>query len=251
MGAYRYSLKSKRSRRVKWKEDGEYATCLGVPIGNELDTHEWWKKKLAEVREKAKKWTALLRCGYAGRNLVVQAMYFGRFRYWLYSMIMPPDIVAEVQQDANILWWAREPRITSKKRIRRWIKLAAARAPTSKGGLGNMSWAHHAKAFYAHWIVRYVDPTESQWKTLWDTLILQDKNGKNKFTGGRGILFDKITQADATKLRSTIPKRAAYMRECLKQHWALKYKLDPQATEGIRAESPWRTWRSPSTCFKR
>ena len=43
------------SSSVTWKEEGEYATCLGVPIGNDLNAEEWWRKKLAEVREKAKK----------------------------------------------------------------------------------------------------------------------------------------------------------------------------------------------------
>ena len=32
-------------------------------------------------------------------------MYFGRLRYWLYSIGMPKEAVEMVQKDADILWW--------------------------------------------------------------------------------------------------------------------------------------------------
>ena len=82
MGKYRY----KRLRRdIKWCKDGDWIRYLGVPIGNDLDHEAWWKKKMAAVDEMARRWVGLFRASRAGRTLVVQAMYYGRFRYWLYS----------------------------------------------------------------------------------------------------------------------------------------------------------------------
>ena len=82
---------------------------MGVPIGNDLNADKWWMKKLEEVRAKSKKWVGLFRCGYFGRNLVVQAMFLGRLRYWLYSVPMSTKVRALVQNDADILWWSKEP----------------------------------------------------------------------------------------------------------------------------------------------
>ena len=74
---------------------------LGVPIGNELDHEKWWEKKLEAVRELSKRWGGLFRTGYFGRNLVVQAMFLGRLRYWLYSIPMPRKVVRMVQDAAD------------------------------------------------------------------------------------------------------------------------------------------------------
>ena len=62
------------------------------------------REKINNVRAKAKKWGGLCRTGYFGRNLIVQAMYFGRMRYWLYSINMTKKLVNIVQKDADILW---------------------------------------------------------------------------------------------------------------------------------------------------
>jgi len=68
------------ARGIKWAEEGKWITCLGVPIGNELNVAKWWRSKIAEVRTKSLRWTALLRASYAGRNLIVQGCYLGRLR---------------------------------------------------------------------------------------------------------------------------------------------------------------------------
>ena len=60
-----------------------------------------WAKGLTE---------GLKRASYFGRYLITQAMYFGRLRYWLYSIRMLSKVITEiVQKDADVLWWAREP----------------------------------------------------------------------------------------------------------------------------------------------
>ena len=71
---------------ISWAKDGKWVRSLGAPIGNDLPAEKWWTLKIEEVRNKSRKWTALFRTGYFGRNLIVQSMYLGRLRYWFYSV---------------------------------------------------------------------------------------------------------------------------------------------------------------------
>ena len=79
-------------KNIKWARQGEWCVSLGVPIGNNLDEKKWWARKIQATRDKAKQWVGLFRNTYFGRNLVVQSMYYGRLRYWLYSILMPPCV---------------------------------------------------------------------------------------------------------------------------------------------------------------
>ena len=94
---------------IKWTKDGNWCKSLGVPIGNDLDEGKWWQGKINSTRNKTSLWVGLKRASYFGRNLITQAMYFGRLRYWLYSIRMSKVITEIVQKDADVLWWAREP----------------------------------------------------------------------------------------------------------------------------------------------
>ena len=71
---------------IRWTMDGKWCKSLGVPISNELDEAKWWQGKINSTRSKTKLWVGLGRSTYYGRNLITQAMYFGRLRYWLYSL---------------------------------------------------------------------------------------------------------------------------------------------------------------------
>ena len=58
------------------------------------------KERLAQQEEKPHSvWVGLSRASYFGRNLITQAMYFGRLRYWLYSLRMSKTIMKIVQKD--------------------------------------------------------------------------------------------------------------------------------------------------------
>ena len=61
---------------------------------------KWWHKKIAATRDKAQQWVGLFKNSYFGRNLIVQGMYFGRMRYWLYSLMMPKK-VSEIGRDES------------------------------------------------------------------------------------------------------------------------------------------------------
>ena len=106
MGKYRaQDLK----REIKWAKEKGWCVSLGVPIGNELDESKWWSEKINSVRKKTLPWLQLKHNKYFGRNLIVQGCYFGRLRYWLYSIYMDPKMCEVVQRDADVLWWSRDP----------------------------------------------------------------------------------------------------------------------------------------------
>ena len=143
MGRYRNDKKTELPPNIKWVEEGNWAVSLGVPVGNDLDTEAWWKQKLKAVRKHTSRWVGLFRSSYFGRNLIVQSMYFGRLRYWLFSLHMPPKLVELVQQEADILWWSREPDLNTPqtKRFKRFVAKKSAIGRRGQGGLGNMDWA--------------------------------------------------------------------------------------------------------------
>ena len=74
------------------------------------------------------------------------------------------------------------------------------------GGLGNLDWDSHVKAFNSQWMTRYVDPSVSQWKDLMDFFSPDGQKGKQKFPEGRGILFSKLSTMDKIKLMADVPK---------------------------------------------
>ena len=245
MGRYRTIERHRLTRDIKWVPEGEWAISLGVPVGNDLDTKRWWDKKLEDIRSHSKRWMALFQHSYFGRNLIVQGMYFGKQRYWLFSLVMPDSCIQKVQAEADILWWSKTPDLSveQEKRFRRFVAKKTVVGKRSQGGLGNMDWASHVKAFQAQWIIRYAaDPAASSWKTLLDSFLLEDDEGNVKFTEGRAIFFCKLNNGHKTTLLSDIPKRAHYIRECIRSFWKLRITQDlnyEHTMTYIAGESPW------------
>ena len=106
-----------------------------------------------------------------------------------------------------------------------------------------MNWSSHVKAFQAQWILRYAaDPATSSWKNLLDSLLLEDGEGRIKFTEGRSIFFCPLKFNHRLKLLADLPKKAHYIRACIKSFWSLNITQDlnhPRSIEHVGAESPW------------
>ena len=79
----------RRHPNIDWKDTGVGAKCLGIPIGYKVVAADFWDKKIKDVRKVAQSWTGLIRASKEGRNMVVQSCYYGRMRYYIYS-ICPP-----------------------------------------------------------------------------------------------------------------------------------------------------------------
>jgi len=254
---------------IRWTMDGKWCKSLGVPISNELDEAKWWQGKINSTRSKTKLWVGLSRSTYYGRNLITQAMYFGRLRYWLYSLRMTTNILGIVQKDADILWWSSDPKLEDEldpagaqdwaagitpdadiiikngKRIRRWVAADSAIGPRNRGGVCAMTWADHVNAMKAQWIIRYVQPGDAAWKRILDGFLLTDKKGTSlKYPEGRSIVLMKLTNTQKAAMLKKLPKKALYWKECLKAFWKLNFTPDYKGWEGYAAESPWHGHRT-------
>ena len=254
---------------VKWIMDGHWCKSLGVPIGNDLDEGKWWQGKINSTRGKTALWVGLSRASYFGRNLITQAMYFGRLRYWLYSLRMSDHVMKIVQKDADILWWARDPKLDEEvnpggaaqwaagrapdadtaqinsRRIRRWVAKDTAMGPRNKGGVGIMTWEHHVNAVKAQWIVRYLQPGEAAWKHILDNFVLRNKAGTEvQYPEGRAIVAMNLTQAQKKAILDRMPTKALYWKECLTAFWKLKMVPEHYGWKACANESPWHGYRT-------
>ena len=75
------------------------------PVGNNIDHSKFFTRKLEAVRVKPQRWINLHRASYWGRNLIVQSMYFGSIRYWLYTLKMKKNTKETIQKEADTLWF--------------------------------------------------------------------------------------------------------------------------------------------------
>ena len=41
--------------------------------------------------------------------MLLQSIYYGSFRYWLFSMVLPPKVSKLIEEDARQLLWASNP----------------------------------------------------------------------------------------------------------------------------------------------
>ena len=231
-------------RSIKWAGEGDWVISLGVPIGNDLDHDRWWRKKIQAVRNLANRWAGLYSASYFGRNLVVQALYFGRYRYWLWSLPMSRNIMEMIQSDADRMWWSRDPILDgNRRRVKRFQAKHTAIGPRSKGGLNNMVWAEHVRGMQARWIMRYLHPARAAWKYLLDDILLKNAKGEWVLGGGREILMCSLSARQRIGLLLKLPRRAAYIRGCLRAHWKVGYTQDLQGVDYVGAENLWHNPR--------
>ena len=72
--------------------------------------------------------------------------------------------------------------------------------------------------------------------------------------GERELLMCPLTRGDKYQLLKQLPRRATYIKECLKAHWKVGYKLDENERydhDGMGAENIWHSHRFHITCIRR
>ena len=140
-------------------------------MGNNLDAEAWYVTRYHQVKAKVALWPSLRRLSTTGRNLLLQAVYYGSFRYWLYCLVMPPSIIEMIESDAKLMVWGAAPKLISNergssKRSRPYIAGDAKYKSVKLGGAGLISWSDHCNAYYAHWIIRLLHPRRAQYKKI-------------------------------------------------------------------------------------
>ena len=224
----------------KWQPDGKPIRALGVPIGNKIDYTEWYLARYRTVKEKYGLWPVMRRLSLKGRNLLLQSMYYGSFRFWLYSIEMPEIIKHYLHLDAQHILWATAPKLITHEngsaRARPYIARTAAFRPEQKGGAGAMHWDSHCSAIYAEWVVRLLHPRRAPWKEVVRAWYPE----WNKLEDG--ILV--ADSDDKKKILDHIPPNAKYLRTCITEFIKLDLTQNTTIKDAtLLAEPLWLNFR--------
>ena len=198
-----------------WVEDGDHIITLGVPLGNDRVGIDWWWAKYKQIKHRLSAYYTLGHLSITGRRMVIQGILYGSMRYWLFSDIVPDEIVAALQEDAYHLMWAGQPIFkeaetgSSHRASRAYIHKAAAFLPENEGGAGAMDLKSHAKAFRIQWVKRLLEPGCQPWKAVVKRWIL--RNPTTARMGTRSLLYAHRRELAL----GTIPEQAAYLRACI------------------------------------
>ena len=208
---------------VGWLEDSKSIRALGVPMGNVFNETEWWLGRYRVVKRRVSMWKASGHLSLVGRNMLLQSYFYGSFRYWLFSLVLPVKVHNLIEEDAKELLWASTPELFSneegtEKLSRRFIHRRASHLARKQGGGSIMHWGFHVEAFYAQWGRRYLEPRQAPWKLVLDHWI------GNRYHIGRGILL--ATRGAKERLWVDIPKHARYTRRCIKAFEDLNIRQD-------------------------
>ena len=221
-----------------WCEDGQTIRYLGAPIGNNMDELTWWNAKYRTVKTRISLWPSMRRLSISGRNLLLQSIFYGSFRFYLYFMVMPKSIMNMIESDAKQILWATTPKLQANEdgsgRCRRYIREAPSYKPTSQGGAGIMHWPSHCSAFYAQWVVRYLDPRRAPWESIVHEWIADEHTG-DAIILGRSRHRDRVPH---------IPETAHYIRHCFKTFNEIKIKQNTTLLDHTaQAEPLWENNR--------
>ena len=219
----------------KWTPDGTPVRALGHPLGY-FNHKEWWLGRYRTVKARFGLWPCLRRLSLKGRNLILQSMFFGSFRFWLYAMEIPDEISQYLELDAKNILWSSNPKITTNElgsaQTRPYIAKKSAYRPETKGGAGTIHWPSHCKAFYAEWIIRLLHPRQAPWKQVFRSWYPDWNNlGDGLMTASAG---------DRRKLLDYIPAHAHYIRRCVVEFNQLKLTQNLDLKDNtILAEPLW------------
>ena len=123
----------------KYLSDGDTIRALGVPVGTDFDLPAWWRKRYADVKPRVANWFATSRLSLTGRNMLLQSILYGSFRYWFFTLLVPDEIIDAIESDAKNLLWATTPSLQTNEfgttaRSRRYMIEAASYLPQREGG---------------------------------------------------------------------------------------------------------------------
>ena len=112
----RHHSRSPAALRRFLLKDGDWIRTLGVPFGN-FDELAWWWSRYAVVKKRVAHLCNINQRSITGRNMILQSKFYGSFRYWLFSMIMPTEIINAIESDAKRLLWANLPALEACERM--------------------------------------------------------------------------------------------------------------------------------------
>ena len=148
-----------------------------------------------------------------GRHKIVNANFYGKFRYYSGTLELPRNLLAAMKSDALRFIWRKDTQgldkeeIGSSGAVMKCISAAAQGRPVKKGGASIMHWPNHLKSLSIQWIFKIAHPREASWQKLMEVWV---PNIKTK-------LFSKLGSLAKRKILNAIPVGATYIRHAINQ----------------------------------
>ena len=155
-----------------WKSGDEWVISLGVPIGNRLgDGFAFLQGIYTKAKSILSKVQGIQTMHITGRHRILNANYYGKFRYWMWSMHLPETLLKAIEADARQFLWKRDPNLDadalgSHDHLGKWIKKGAEFKAVRRGGLGIMHLRNHVRAFKAQWVLKLFHPRKATWQQI-------------------------------------------------------------------------------------
>ena len=108
-----------------------------------------------------------------GRAMIINTLYFSRFRFYAQALVLPRKLSAAIVEDAQYLLNEKEivmnvDEIGSELTNNRVLRDGVQTQNKSKLGVGLLPWEAHVKALQGHTLLRYNDATRGEWKQVLD-----------------------------------------------------------------------------------
>ena len=202
---------------------------LGIPYGIDLDEEKFFEGKY----EKAKRKLCSIRrpqfIGLVGKHRILNANYYGIFRYWLFVMNLPEETREWMASDSKMFLWKRDSKLQvdekgTKGRMGKFI--APHFRPMKKGGGGIIHWDNHVLSFLIQTIIRYAaSPREHPYKIILDKWLEMP----------RGNLFLNHSTSEKKSILAKVPEGATYIRSALQAFWSVNIR---QSTDLSKITDP-------------
>eukprot|EP00965_Chrysotila_dentata_P081160 2679090-Pleurochrysis_carterae.AAC.3 len=159
-----------------WVERNNTLISLGIPIGNTPNMNAFLKAKYKGAKTALAKTYSIASVSLIGRLRILNANYYGKLRYYMWTLQFPPWLIKAMETDANHFIRKSKPSLDTDAigtvgGNGKYISRHATYRATKKGGAGQIHLSSHIKAIQSFWIIRYFHPSVAQWKQILDKWI--------------------------------------------------------------------------------
>eukprot|EP00965_Chrysotila_dentata_P099452 3288008-Pleurochrysis_carterae.AAC.1 len=122
---------------IGWKNINETVISLGIPHGNVTNFDDFLTTKYTQAKAKLASAKSIHQLTINGRNKILNSNYYGKFRYYMFSMDFPKWLNRSIEEDATHFIWKSKPvfnkdTIGTKGRTGKYINKAATNMPLTR-----------------------------------------------------------------------------------------------------------------------
>ena len=223
---------------IAWKKEGEYMVILGAPIGNAYSEEEYWMTKHIKCLAKLAGWRGIWLQSFQQRINTESTLLLSLYWYTAQHTPMTPELTTLITNETDELIWGRIPEFTKpddgktaagampRRRRRHWLAQLAMYAPKRKGGAGRARIPAQSRAIQINWVMRYLDATRGDWKSILDHWISPNIASNNQ--SRRDAVLNK---ANRDQLIKKLPERLHYWKQALTAFGKLNIVRIPTHTQ--------------------